>query len=62
MPRPVVRGSLGMVEKPRDLPHRRNGGEPTTHAAPTGEKAATTGSNPSGGDSPGGDAAGFLTI
>jgi hypothetical protein len=56
VPRRVVGGSLGMVEKSRDLPHRRNGAEPTTNTGPTGEKAATTGGNPSGGDSSDGDA------
>jgi PE-PPE domain len=55
-PRPVVRGSLKALEKSRDLPHRRNGAEPTTHPASTGDKAATTRSNSSGGDSSGGDA------
>jgi hypothetical protein len=56
IPRPVMRGSFGVLDKLRDLPHRQNGGGPTTNAAPTGEKAATAGSNPSGGDSSGGDA------
>ena len=55
-PRSVVRGSLGVGEKSRDLPHARKGGEPTMHTAPTGDKAATTRGDSSGGDSPGGDA------
>ena len=72
-PRPVVRGSLGVGEQLRDLPHRGNGGRQTTRTSAAGDGAATagpssvasssaasssTGSNSSGGDSSGGDAAG----
>ncbi len=41
-PRPVVRGSLGVGEQLRDLPHRGNGGHPTTPIA-AGRGAATAG-------------------
>jgi hypothetical protein len=72
-PRPVVRGSLGVGEQLRDLPHRGNGGRHTTRISAAGDGAATagpssvasssaasssTGSNSSGGDSSGGDAGG----
>jgi hypothetical protein len=70
-PRPVVRGSLGVGEQLRDLPHRGNGGRPTTQTAAACDGAATagsssvasssvasssTGSSSSGGGSSGGDA------
>jgi hypothetical protein len=70
-PRPVVRGSLGVDEQLRDLPHRSNGGRQTTQTSAAGEEVATagpssvasssvasssTGGNSSGGDSSGGDA------
>jgi hypothetical protein len=72
-PRPVVRGSLGVGEQLRDLPHRGNGGRQSTRTSAAGDEAATagpssaasssaasssTGSNSSGGDSSGGDAGG----
>jgi uncharacterized membrane protein YgcG len=68
-PRPAVRGSLGVGEQLRDLPHRGNGVHPTTQTAAAGHGAATagsssvgsssaasssTGSNSSGGGSSGG--------
>jgi hypothetical protein len=68
-PRPVVRGSLGVGEQLRDLPHRGNGGRQTTRTSAADDEAATvgpssvasssaasssTGSNSSGGDSSGG--------
>jgi hypothetical protein len=65
-PRPVVRGSLGVGEQLRDLPHRGNGGHPTTRTAAAGDGAATAGpssvasspaaSSAAGDDSSGGDA------
>ena len=67
-PRPVVRGSLGVGEQLRDLPHRGNGGHSTTRTAPAGDGAATVGpssiasspaaSSSTGSNSSGGDAGG----
>jgi hypothetical protein len=72
-PRPVVRGSLGVDEQLRDLPHRGNGGRQTTQTSAAGDEAATAGpssvasssvassskgSNSSGGDASSGDADG----
>jgi hypothetical protein len=70
-PRPVVRGSLGVGEQLRDLPHRGNGGGQTIRTSSAGDQAATagpssvasssaaspsTGSTSAGGDSSGADA------
>ena len=68
-PRPVVRGSLEVREQLRDLPHRGNGGHPTTRTGAAGHGAATAapspvasspaaskGRNSSDGHSSGGDA------
>ena len=72
-PRPVVRGSLGVGERLRDLPQRGNGGRQTTRTSAAGDKAATagpssvastsaasssTGGESSDGDSCGGDSSG----
>jgi hypothetical protein len=72
-PRPVVRGSLGVDEQLRDLPHRGNGGRQTTQTSAAGDEVATagpssvasssvasssTGGNSSVGDSSGGEADG----
>jgi hypothetical protein len=66
-PRPVVRGSLGVDEQLGDLPHRGNGGRPTTRTAAAPDGAATAepssaASSPapsaSAGDSSGDDSAG----
>jgi hypothetical protein len=59
-PRTVVRDSLGVGEQLRDLPHRGNGGQPTTGTATADDGAATAGRSSTGGktagaDSPGGD-------
>ncbi len=42
-PRPVVRGSLGVGEQLRDLPHRGNRGGQTTQASAAGDQVATAG-------------------
>ncbi len=42
-PEPVVRGSRGVGEQLRDLPHRDNGGHLTTRTAAAGAGAATAG-------------------
>jgi hypothetical protein len=40
-PRPMVRGSLGVGEQLSDLPHRGNGGRPTSWTTADGDGAAT---------------------
>jgi hypothetical protein len=59
-PRSVVRDSLGVGEQLRGLPHRGEGGHPTTETGAAGDGAATAGpsstaGNSSGDESPGGD-------
>jgi len=50
-PRPVVRSSLGIGEQLRDLPHRGNGGHPTTRTAAAGDSSDGHSSGGDAGDS-----------